>query len=127
MNLTRSQSQLSTATLIHLCGQCSRFISVIPFVNRPICFKRSLVYMYICIYVHMIRIYTHTYIHTYIHNILITRHHKLIKDSREHFVINSVIISASSRVFVTIFLELFLTIFNCNETVNCCHRKLHLG
>ena len=43
------------------------------------------------------------------------------KNSREHFVINTVIINAWSRVFVTAVLKLFLTIVNCNETLNMQH------
>ena len=55
-----------------------------------------------------------------------TNYYQAIKDSREHFVINTVIISAWSKVFVATLLDLFLTIVNCKETVNCRHRELHL-
>ena len=77
-------------------------------------------YVWICICVYVcicMCMYVLTYICTISGNILNSNYYKPIKDSREHFVINTVIISAWSKVFVRTVLELFLTIVNCKEAV----------
>ena len=77
-------------------------------------------YVWICICVYVcicMCMYVLTYIYTISGNILNSNYYKPIKDSREHFVINTVIISAWSKVFVRTVLELFLTIVNCKEAV----------
>ena len=88
------------------------------------------VWVCVCLYVYVylcVCMYVHIYVCIISSNKLNTNYYKPIKDSREHFVINTVIISAWSRVFVTTVLELFLTIVNCKEIVDCCHRELHFG
>ena len=71
-------------------------------------------------------IYVYIYIYIFSGNMLEANCYVPKKDSREYFIISTIIISVLSRGLVKSVTELFVKIINSNETVNLCHREIRL-